>query len=67
MSEKIFFPSMKEVIMTGLATYFIFLLAISQVSLNPHIHTTFTMISIDFNESLSTDAPCEIEKKEACS
>lgn len=46
---------------------FYFLLAISQVSLNPHIHTTFTMVSIDFNESLSTDAPCEIEKKEACS
>lgn len=53
--------------MTALDMYFIFLLAISQVSLNPHMHTTFTMVSIDFNESLSTDAPCEIEKKEPCS
>lgn len=34
--------------MADLATYFIFPLAISQVSLNPHIHITFTMVSIDF-------------------
>lgn len=49
--------------MIDLATYSILPLAISQVSLNPHIHTTFTMVSIDFNESHSLLMPPVRQKR----